>query len=123
MISRRTMFSRTALLGLGAALFGRGRGAALAAQEPRAPMPDMPGMPGMQEMPGRTHAHPKPGRRSGGYTPVTTPNGATLPYTMKGGVKELHLIAEPVRREFAPGMEVECWGYNGATPGPTIEAV
>jgi FtsP/CotA-like multicopper oxidase with cupredoxin domain len=123
MISRRTMFSRTALLGLGAALFGRGRGAALAAQEPMAPMPNMPGMPGMQEMPGRTHAHPKPGRRSGGYTPVTTPNGATLPYTMKDGVKELHLIAEPVRREFAPGMEVECWGYNGATPGPTIEAV
>jgi FtsP/CotA-like multicopper oxidase with cupredoxin domain len=54
---------------------------------------------------------------------VVTPNGATLPYKMKNGVKEFHLIAEPVLREFAPGMNVKCWGYNGQTPGPTIEAV
>ena len=58
-----------------------------------------------------------------GYTPVETPDGATLPYVMKDGVKEFHLIAEPVKREFAPGMMVNCWGYNGITPGPTIEAV
>jgi len=54
---------------------------------------------------------------------VVTPNGTTLPYKMKNGVKEFHLIAEPVLREFAPGMSVKCWGYNGQTPGPTIEAV
>ncbi len=42
---------------------------------------------------------------------------------MKDGVKEFHLTAEPVKREFAPGMTVNAWGYNGATPGPTIEAV
>ena len=58
-----------------------------------------------------------------GYTPVITPNGTTLPWVMKDGVKEFHLIAEPVKREFAPGMIVNCWGYNGQTPGPTIEAV
>lgn len=58
-----------------------------------------------------------------GYTPVETPDGATLPYVMKDGVKEFHLIAEPVKREFAPGMIVNCWGYNGMSPGPTIEAV
>jgi len=57
------------------------------------------------------------------YTPVVTPNGATLPFVMKGGVKEFHLVAEPVKREFAPGMVVNAWGYNGLTPGPTIEAV
>ncbi|MGD9139785.1 MAG: copper oxidase [Desulfobacterales bacterium] len=57
------------------------------------------------------------------FTPVVTPNGNTLPYKMKKGVKEFHLIAEPVEREFAPGMKVKCWGYNGQTPGPTIEAV
>jgi FtsP/CotA-like multicopper oxidase with cupredoxin domain len=57
------------------------------------------------------------------YTPLVTPNGSTLPYKMKNGVKEFHLIAEPVEREFAPGMKVKCWGYNGQTPGPTIEAV
>jgi manganese oxidase len=57
------------------------------------------------------------------HVPVVTPDGATLPWTMKDGVKEFQLIAEPVSREFAPGMTVKCWGYNGLTPGPTIEAV
>jgi FtsP/CotA-like multicopper oxidase with cupredoxin domain len=32
-------------------------------------------------------------------------------------------VAEPLKREFAAGMTVNCWGYNGQTPGPTIEAV
>ena len=62
-------------------------------------------------------------RRELGYTPVTTPNGRSLPWVMKDGVKEFHLIAEPVEVEFAPGMTVNAWGYNGSTPGPTIEAV
>ena len=53
---------------------------------------------------------------------VITPNVGSLPYTMDGGVKVFHLIAEPVVREFAPGMLVNCWGYNGQSPGPTIEA-
>ncbi|MCW5620753.1 MAG: multicopper oxidase domain-containing protein, partial [Burkholderiales bacterium] len=57
------------------------------------------------------------------YTPVVTPNGGTLPYKLHDGVKVFHLIAEPVEREFAPGMTVRCWGYNGQTPGPTIECV
>src|SRR4051794_5701213 len=64
---------------------------------------------------------PATGRLS--YTPVVTPNGATLPWKMVNGAKEFHLIAEPVKREFAPGMVINCWGYNGLTPGPTIEAV
>ena len=55
------------------------------------------------------------------YQPVVTLNGWTLPSRMKDGVKEFHLVAEPVKREFAPGMTVNCWGYNGSTPGPTIE--
>lgn len=57
------------------------------------------------------------------YTPVVTPSGSTLPWKWDNGVKVFHLIAEPVKREFAPGMIVNCWGYNGQTPGPTIEAV
>lgn len=61
--------------------------------------------------------------RRKGYTPVTTLNGKTLPYKMKNGVKEFHLIAEEVEHEFAPGSTAKCWGYNGTTPGPTIEAV
>jgi FtsP/CotA-like multicopper oxidase with cupredoxin domain len=58
------------------------------------------------------------------FSHVVTPNGGRpLPYKLKNGIKEFHLVAEPVDREFAPGMTVKCWGYNGRTPGPTIEAV
>jgi FtsP/CotA-like multicopper oxidase with cupredoxin domain len=42
---------------------------------------------------------------------------------MVDGAKQFRLVAEPVKREFAPGMIVNCWGYNGLTPGPIIEAV
>jgi FtsP/CotA-like multicopper oxidase with cupredoxin domain len=59
----------------------------------------------------------------GGQPAVITPNGSTLPLRTVGGVKVGHLIAEPVAHEFAPGLKAECWGYNGTTPGPTIEAV
>lgn len=57
------------------------------------------------------------------YQPVVTLNGWTLMPHIVDGVKEFHLVAEPVKREFAPGMTVNCWGYNGSTPGPTIEVV
>lgn len=58
-----------------------------------------------------------------GSTPITTLNGRSLPYTLRNGVKEFRLVAEPVKQEFAPGFVVNCWGYNGSAPGPTIEAV
>ena len=54
---------------------------------------------------------------------VVTPNGKTLPWRVVDGVKVGHLVAQPVDHEFAPGLRAECWGYNGGTPGPTIEAV
>jgi hypothetical protein len=57
------------------------------------------------------------------HTAVITPNVGSLPWTMDGDVKVFHLIAEPIRREFAPGFWVNCWGYNGSSPGPTIEAI
>jgi len=57
------------------------------------------------------------------YNPVVTLNGWSLPWRMKDGWKEFHLVAEPVVREFAPGMTAHLWGYNGQSPGPTIEAV
>ncbi len=57
------------------------------------------------------------------YQPVATLNGWTLPWRMRNGVKEFHLVAEPVVREIAPGMTAHLWGYNGQSPGPTIEAV
>ena len=57
------------------------------------------------------------------YRPVVTLNGWTLPWRMNQGVKEFHLVAEPVVRELAPGMKARLWGYNGQSPGPTIEVV
>jgi FtsP/CotA-like multicopper oxidase with cupredoxin domain len=57
------------------------------------------------------------------YRPVATLNGWTLPWRMRDGVKEFHLVAEPVVREIAPGMQAHLWGYNGQSPGPTIEVV
>ncbi len=57
------------------------------------------------------------------YHPVTTPNGTTLEWKMVDGVKEFHLTIEEIDWEIAPGMKIKAWGYNGRTPGPTIEAV
>lgn len=56
-------------------------------------------------------------------TSVITPNVGSLNWTLDGDVKVFHLVAEPLTREFAPGFWVNCWGYNGSSPGPTIEAV
>ena len=57
------------------------------------------------------------------FNPVLTLNGWSTPWRMNNGVKEFHLVAEPVEREIAPGMVANLWGYNGQSPGPTIEAV
>jgi len=57
------------------------------------------------------------------YTPVITPNGTTLPWTMERGFKTFRLTIDQCRHEVAPGMIMAAWCYNGRTPGPTIEAV
>ena len=102
MFTRRKFFSGAAALVGGSALVQRiARGAEVVAQTSPAPV----------------------AQNNAPYLPVVTPNGSTLPWKIVGGVKEFQLIAEPVKREFAPGMMVNCWGYNGQTPGPTIEAV
>lgn len=59
----------------------------------------------------------------GNQPAVETPNGSTLKLVKVGNVKVGHLIAEEVDHEFAPGLRATCWGYNGSTPGPTIECI
>jgi FtsP/CotA-like multicopper oxidase with cupredoxin domain len=61
-------------------------------------------------------------RGPGGQPAVITPNGRTLPLRDVGAVRVGHLVAEELEHEFAPGLRVRAWGYNGSTPGPTIEA-
>jgi FtsP/CotA-like multicopper oxidase with cupredoxin domain len=51
------------------------------------------------------------------------PNGSSLPWQVVDGTKVFHLRAQRVRHLFTPGLEGNCWGYNGSTPGPVIEAV
>ncbi len=124
MITRRHWISRAALLGGGAAVLSSAGKLAGAEPEPMDHSHHMqaePEPPAVPALPA-PRAEPAPGR-SLGYTPVVTPDGATLPWRRRGAVKEYHLVAEEIEREFAPGMKVKCWGYNGMTPGPTIEAV
>jgi FtsP/CotA-like multicopper oxidase with cupredoxin domain len=107
-MSRRGFIGSSAALVSAAAISGR----AQAANIPEAPTTSSPEM--------QPPLFPKSGPD---YQPVVTLNGWTLPWRMNGDWKEFHLVAEPVVREFAPGMKAHLWGYNGQSPGPTIEAV
>ncbi len=111
------MLNRRQLLGAGATA-----GASLVASQTWGATQNM-GLPEAAIM--DTAATQKPVRPSSGpdYTPVVTLNGWTLPHRMNNGVKEFHLVAEPVERELADGMIAYLWGYNGQSTGPTIEAV
>jgi FtsP/CotA-like multicopper oxidase with cupredoxin domain len=118
MITRRKMmFSGAAAVASGSLLL---QGAGIV-QADEAPPTDAPATaPGQQN--GDASPLP-PGEPGKNYTPVITPNGTTLPFKIVDGVKVFHLIAEEVDHEFAPGLKAKCWGYNGRTSGPTIEAV
>jgi FtsP/CotA-like multicopper oxidase with cupredoxin domain len=136
MITRRDWISGAALAG-GAVLAGR---STLLAQtgDPHAGhhAPETPA-PGAEAAPATelTNLYPRPAvrpptvaevrrlRRELGYTPVTTPDGVTARWRRNGAFKEFHLVAHELEHELAPGMKVKVWGYNGGTPGPTIEAV
>lgn len=108
MMNRRQFLSSSGAALVGAALVSRAQAAAI----PEA----------------ASHRHattlPPPEPSNGRpFHPVVTLNGWSLPWRMKNGWKEFHLVAEPVVREIAPGMKANLWGYNGQSPGPTIEVV
>ena len=108
MNSRRNFLSGSVATMLGAALVTRAGAASL---------PEAPLQASAATMPPLMPPNGRP------YNPVVTLNGWTLPWRMKDNVKEFHLVAEPVVREIAPGMTANLWGYNGQSPGPTIEVV
>lgn len=114
MISRRKFIgAASALVAAGAAWLSETRAARAAAVGSGVPAD------GFTPVPGRLDDR----RGPGGHARIVVPNGTTLPWRLVDGVKVYHLVAEPVRHEFAPGLVGECWGYNGRTPGPVIEAV
>ncbi|MEK6242967.1 MAG: copper oxidase [Pseudomonadota bacterium] len=108
-MTNRRNFLKTA----GAAMLG----AAAVSRVAQGAVPEAPSMDKPATQPPLAPASGRP------YNPVVTLNGWTLPWRMKNGVKEFHLVAEPVVRELAPGMKANLWGYNGQSPGPTIEVV
>jgi FtsP/CotA-like multicopper oxidase with cupredoxin domain len=108
MVSRRGFLSSAAGALIGAGAVSR----AALAQVPEAPQGTTPVT---QPPPAPTSGRP--------YRPVVTLNGWSSPWRIRDDVKEFHLVAEPVEREIAPGMTAHLWGYNGQSPGPTIECV
>ncbi|MFC5474517.1 multicopper oxidase family protein [Paraherbaspirillum soli] len=108
MVSRRDFISGASAIAVGAGLVSRVGAASL---------PEAVTMDGAATQPPLSPPNGRP------YNPVVTLNSWTLPWRMKNGVKEFHLVAEPVVREIAPGMKAHLWGYNGQSPGPTIEVV
>ena len=92
MVSRRDFF------------YGAGAGAVAlgASAVTRAGAATLPEAPMMDKATTQPPLNPPNGRP---YNPVVTLNGWTLPWRMKDGVKEFHLVAEPVVREMAPGMK------------------
>ena len=104
MISRRSLIGwGSAAVVTGAAAFG-GTGRAVGAMQDPLEPPSTP--------------QPRPG----GPAAVVTPNGSPLPFHTVGDTKVFHLVAEQLRHQIAPGLSIDAWGYNGSTPGPTIEA-
>jgi FtsP/CotA-like multicopper oxidase with cupredoxin domain len=120
MLSRRKFFTGVAAVAGGAAMT-HGRQTLAADSPDLAQRADPPaaatGEKRLNQMP------MPPGQPGSDYAPIETPNGATLPFKIVDGVKVFHLIAEEFDHEFCPGLKIKAWGYNGRTPGPTIEAV
>ncbi|KAB0325822.1 copper oxidase [Janthinobacterium sp. PLB04] len=108
MITRRNFFMNAGAVALSAAAVSRVGAASL---------------PEAVSMAGANTKAPPPPPNGRPYNPVVTLNGWSLPWRMNNNVKEFHLVAEPVVRELAPGMMANLWGYNGQSPGPTIEVV
>ncbi len=117
-MSRRDLLLAGAAVG-GAALAGR---KAAAQEHPHHPTGHEGHGGGAPARPGKARKGRRPA--PAGWTDtgtVVTPNGTRLPWKVVGGVKVFHLIAEPVEHELVTGLTIEAWGYNGQTPGPTIE--
>ncbi len=118
MVTRREALSTTAAVAGGALLLGN-------AKAVQANQGDASGQGWAKSYSGGSPDTPPqaPGEPGRDYSPTITPNGTTLPFKVVDGVKVLHLTAEEVMHEFAPGLKATCWGYNGRVHGPTIEAV
>ncbi len=109
MNNRRSFLQRALAIGAGALSLPT-----LAAAEPTQPRSSS------QRSPDH---HTDDDRAAGPPCLVVTPDIPKLPYTMDGGVKAFHLIAEPVKRELMPGRVIDAWGYNGVCPARRLKPI
>jgi FtsP/CotA-like multicopper oxidase with cupredoxin domain len=125
--TRRNFLGTGSTIAAGTVVAGVSR-AAGAPGPPQAPEPD-PDYPRDRPSAGGPVGSPTdrgklvPGLRQPGLPPVSVvaPDVPKLPWTLRDGAKEFHLIAMPVKREFLPHLEMDVWGFNGSMPGPMIE--
>jgi len=104
--SRRNFFRNAAVLGAGLMTWAEG----LRAQKSARSQPHShSGTPHAKEL------------SIGSLRPMESPDLGDLPFTMDGGAKVFHLIAEPLKRKIVPWKTLDVWGYNGSCPGPTIQ--
>jgi len=103
--SRRSFFRNVAVLGAGLMTWVEGLRAQKSAK------------PDANERTNRARAK----ERAGPSPRMESPDIGDLPITMDGDTKVFHLIAEPVKRKIVPWKTLDLWGYNGSSPGPTIQ--
>ena len=103
--SRRSFFRNAAVLGAGLMTWAEGLRAQKSAK------------PDANERTNRARAK----ERAGPSARMESPDIGDLPITMDGDTKVFHLIAEPVKRKIVPWKTLDIWGYNGSSPGPTIQ--
>jgi manganese oxidase len=61
------------------------------------------------------HLRPKP------TVPMLTPDVSDLPFELDGETKVFRLKAAVLKQKVATSKTLEVWGYNGSSPGPTIQ--
>jgi manganese oxidase len=101
--SRRNFFQNAMLFGAG--LFGidsrlNANEAASPTTNPRRRAPTTP---------------PKPS------VPIITPDVPDCPFELDGSTKVFRLKAAPLKKKIVPFKTIDAWGYNGSSPGATIQ--
>jgi manganese oxidase len=107
MSTRRNFFQSAAVFG--ASLFGLGSSvtAVSSAESPR------------NDNARARHTNTNPPPTSS--VPMVTPDVSDCPFEWDGAVKVFRLKAAPLKKKIVPFKTIDAWGYNGTTPGPTIQ--
>jgi FtsP/CotA-like multicopper oxidase with cupredoxin domain len=53
--------------------------------------------------------------------PMLSPDVPDLPFELDGAIKVFRLRAAPLKQKIVPFKSIDAWGYNGRSPGPTIQ--